>query len=184
MICGIPLPDGLRQDTILPELLITPSTKGVLRGVAGVPEVDDVNVRRPPLCGGVLCGRVSGGGGCFHVCVYVYVGGRRRGGGTFIESNALPPPLPPLLPPPPPQGLPPPAPPPRTISPVVVPILTFPFTGVPRRHRGTPTLAFAQYYRFHSLQSELTGMPHSIHTFTGVPRRHRGTPRRVWVSIP
>jgi hypothetical protein len=71
MICGIPLPDGLRQDTILPELLITPSTKGVLRGIAGVPEVDDVNVRRPRLCGGVLCGCVIGGGGCVHVCVCV-----------------------------------------------------------------------------------------------------------------
>ena len=44
MICGIPLPDGLKKDTILPELLITPSTKGVLRGIPGVPEMDDVNV--------------------------------------------------------------------------------------------------------------------------------------------
>ncbi|WP_330923989.1 phosphoribosylaminoimidazolesuccinocarboxamide synthase [Candidatus Sororendozoicomonas aggregata] len=44
--CGIPLPDGLEKNQQLPELLITPSTKGVLTGIPGVPEVDDVNITR------------------------------------------------------------------------------------------------------------------------------------------
>ncbi|MCE2593410.1 phosphoribosylaminoimidazolesuccinocarboxamide synthase [Motilimonas cestriensis] len=44
--CGIQLPDGLKKDQKLPELLITPSTKGILRGIPGVPEADDVNVTR------------------------------------------------------------------------------------------------------------------------------------------
>ncbi len=45
-ICGIEIPDGLQKDTKLPELLITPSTKGILTGIAGVPEIDDVNISR------------------------------------------------------------------------------------------------------------------------------------------
>ena len=45
-ICGISLPEGLENNTKLPELLITPSTKGIIRGLADVPEVDDVNVTR------------------------------------------------------------------------------------------------------------------------------------------
>lgn len=44
--CGIQLPDGLKKDQRLSELLITPSTKGVLTGIPGVPEADDVNVTR------------------------------------------------------------------------------------------------------------------------------------------
>ncbi|MCT2530700.1 phosphoribosylaminoimidazolesuccinocarboxamide synthase [SAR92 clade bacterium H921] len=44
--CGISLPDGLAKDQPLPELLITPSTKGILKNIPGVPEVDDVNVSR------------------------------------------------------------------------------------------------------------------------------------------
>ena len=44
--CGINLPDGLQKDQPLPELLITPSTKGVLTDIPGVPEVDDVNISR------------------------------------------------------------------------------------------------------------------------------------------
>ncbi|MCP8898926.1 phosphoribosylaminoimidazolesuccinocarboxamide synthase [Gilvimarinus xylanilyticus] len=44
--CGIELPDGLEKDQKLPELLITPSTKGILTGIPGVPEVDDVNITR------------------------------------------------------------------------------------------------------------------------------------------
>lgn len=48
-ICGLPLPDGLQRDQALPELLITPSTKGILRGIPGVPELDDVNVSRDTL---------------------------------------------------------------------------------------------------------------------------------------
>jgi len=44
--CGIQLPEGLQKDQKLPELLITPSTKGILRGIPGVPEADDVNITR------------------------------------------------------------------------------------------------------------------------------------------
>ncbi len=44
--CGIQIPDGLSKDQRLPELLITPSTKGILTGIAGVPEQDDVNITR------------------------------------------------------------------------------------------------------------------------------------------
>jgi phosphoribosylaminoimidazole-succinocarboxamide synthase len=44
--CGIQIPDGLLKDSKLPELLITPSTKGILKGIPGVPEVDDVNITR------------------------------------------------------------------------------------------------------------------------------------------
>jgi phosphoribosylaminoimidazole-succinocarboxamide synthase len=47
--CGITLPDGLQKDQKLPELLITPSTKGILRGIPGVPEADDVNITRQNL---------------------------------------------------------------------------------------------------------------------------------------
>jgi len=45
-ICGIKIPDGLKNNQKLPELLITPSTKGILTGIPGVPEVDDVNISR------------------------------------------------------------------------------------------------------------------------------------------
>lgn len=44
--CGLRLPDGLQRDGVLPVLLITPSTKGVLQDLDGIPEVDDVNVSR------------------------------------------------------------------------------------------------------------------------------------------
>ena len=44
--CGIDIPDGLKKDSKLPELLVTPSTKGLLTGIEGVPEIDDVNVSR------------------------------------------------------------------------------------------------------------------------------------------
>ena len=47
--CGINLPDGLQKDQPLPELLITPSTKGVLTDIPGVPEVDDVNISREDI---------------------------------------------------------------------------------------------------------------------------------------
>ncbi|MBW8183919.1 phosphoribosylaminoimidazolesuccinocarboxamide synthase [Shewanella nanhaiensis] len=47
--CGIRLPEGLEKDQKLPEILITPSTKGVLTGLEGVPEADDVNVSRADL---------------------------------------------------------------------------------------------------------------------------------------
>jgi len=44
--CGIELPEGLEKDQKLPELLITPSTKGILDNIPGVPAVDDVNITR------------------------------------------------------------------------------------------------------------------------------------------
>ncbi len=47
--CGIELPEGLEKDQKLPELLMTPSTKGILTGIPNVPEADDVNVTRDDL---------------------------------------------------------------------------------------------------------------------------------------
>ncbi len=47
--CGLRLADGLVRDQKLENLLITPSTKGVISGVPGVPEIDDVNVSREIL---------------------------------------------------------------------------------------------------------------------------------------
>lgn len=47
--CGVELPDHLMKDQRLTELLITPSSKGILRGLQGIPEVDDVNVSRADL---------------------------------------------------------------------------------------------------------------------------------------
>jgi len=48
-ICGIPLPAGLKNGDRLDELLITPSTKGILYGIPGVPEKDDVDVSRQQI---------------------------------------------------------------------------------------------------------------------------------------
>jgi phosphoribosylaminoimidazole-succinocarboxamide synthase len=42
--CGNCLPEGLKKDQKLASLLMTPSTKGILTGIPGVPEQDDVNV--------------------------------------------------------------------------------------------------------------------------------------------
>ncbi len=47
--CGIKITDGLKKDQKLPELLITPSTKGILKGIPGVPEADDVNIKRQDI---------------------------------------------------------------------------------------------------------------------------------------
>ncbi|WP_305402486.1 phosphoribosylaminoimidazolesuccinocarboxamide synthase [Photobacterium leiognathi] len=47
--CGIELQEGLEKDQKLPELLMTPSTKGILKGIPNVPEADDVNVTRNDL---------------------------------------------------------------------------------------------------------------------------------------
>ena len=47
--CGIKIPDGLERDQKLPELLITPSSKGILEGIPGVPAVDDVNITRSDI---------------------------------------------------------------------------------------------------------------------------------------
>lgn len=44
--CGIQLAEGLKNNQKLPEVLITPSTKGILTGIPGVPEADDVNISR------------------------------------------------------------------------------------------------------------------------------------------
>jgi phosphoribosylaminoimidazole-succinocarboxamide synthase len=44
--CGIKLKEGLSQDCKLANLLMTPSTKGVLKGIPNVPEADDVNITR------------------------------------------------------------------------------------------------------------------------------------------
>ncbi|MGB1439700.1 MAG: phosphoribosylaminoimidazolesuccinocarboxamide synthase, partial [Luminiphilus sp.] len=46
---GTVLPEGLEQHQRLQNLLITPSSKGVLKGLAGIPEVDDVNISRGDL---------------------------------------------------------------------------------------------------------------------------------------
>ena len=46
--CGIKI-DDLSRDQKLPTLLITPSTKGILTGIPGVPEVDDVNITREDI---------------------------------------------------------------------------------------------------------------------------------------
>merc|ERR1711959_887749 len=47
--CGIKIPDGLKNNQKLSELLLTPSTKGILKGIPGVPEVDDVNITRQDI---------------------------------------------------------------------------------------------------------------------------------------
>lgn len=49
VFCGITLPEGLEKDQKLPELLITPSTKGILTGIPGVPAQDDVNISRADI---------------------------------------------------------------------------------------------------------------------------------------
>ncbi len=51
--CGIAIADNLEKDQKLPELLITPSTKGILSGIPGVPEVDDVNITRDDITNNV-----------------------------------------------------------------------------------------------------------------------------------
>jgi len=47
--CGITIPDGLKNNQKLDKLLITPSTKGILKGIPGVPEIDDVNISRTDI---------------------------------------------------------------------------------------------------------------------------------------
>merc|ERR1712176_1597187 len=47
--CGIKIPDGLKNNQKLDRLLLTPSTKGILTGIPGVPEVDDVNITRADI---------------------------------------------------------------------------------------------------------------------------------------
>jgi phosphoribosylaminoimidazole-succinocarboxamide synthase len=47
--CGITLPEGLQKNQRLDELLLTPTTKGVIKGIPGVPEQDDVNVTKQQI---------------------------------------------------------------------------------------------------------------------------------------
>ena len=47
--CGIELENGLGRDQKFVELLITPSNKGILTRIPGVPEVDDVQISWPTL---------------------------------------------------------------------------------------------------------------------------------------
>jgi len=49
VFCGMALPDNLHRDQRLPETLVTPSTKGVMRGLQGIPEADDTNVSKQQL---------------------------------------------------------------------------------------------------------------------------------------
>jgi len=49
VFCGINVAEGLEKDSKLSELLITPSTKGILKGIPGVPEIDDVNITRSDI---------------------------------------------------------------------------------------------------------------------------------------
>lgn len=44
--CGIDLPEGLTANQKLENVLITPSTKGIIEGVVDIPPVDDVNITR------------------------------------------------------------------------------------------------------------------------------------------
>ncbi|KPZ62088.1 phosphoribosylaminoimidazolesuccinocarboxamide synthase [Pseudoalteromonas sp. P1-7a] len=44
--CGIDLPEGLTANRKLENVLITPSTKGIIEGVVDIPPVDDVNITR------------------------------------------------------------------------------------------------------------------------------------------
>lgn len=44
--CGIDLEEGLRANQQLLNLLITPSSKGIIRGVNEIPEMDDINISR------------------------------------------------------------------------------------------------------------------------------------------
>lgn len=41
---GVSMPEGLQKDQKLDQLLITPSTKGIIRNIVDVPEQDDVNI--------------------------------------------------------------------------------------------------------------------------------------------
>ncbi len=47
--CGMVLPEGLQKEQKMPEILITPSTKGIMTGLEGVPEADDVNISRQDI---------------------------------------------------------------------------------------------------------------------------------------
>jgi len=46
---GVTMPEGLKKDQRLDQLLITPSTKGIIRGIPGVRAKDDVNITRQQI---------------------------------------------------------------------------------------------------------------------------------------
>ena len=46
---GVILSDGLTKNQRLDRLLITPSTKGVMKGIPGIPEKDDTNITRQQI---------------------------------------------------------------------------------------------------------------------------------------
>lgn len=49
--CGQMLEEKLKKNQRLDELLITPSTKGIIAGIPGVPEAEDVNISRANIDG-------------------------------------------------------------------------------------------------------------------------------------
>lgn len=49
VFCGHRLPDGLHTHQQLTTPLLTPSTKGLLRGLEGIPEADDVNISKEQI---------------------------------------------------------------------------------------------------------------------------------------
>jgi len=49
--CDIELPDGLKRGQKLDKLMLTPTTKGTLRNIPGIPEKDDVNITRQQIVG-------------------------------------------------------------------------------------------------------------------------------------
>ena len=44
--CGNQLPEGLKENQKLPEMVLTPTTKGIIKGISGIPERDDANITR------------------------------------------------------------------------------------------------------------------------------------------
>ncbi len=47
--CGVELPEGLNDNQRLAELLITPTTKGIMRGILGISEKDDTNITKEQI---------------------------------------------------------------------------------------------------------------------------------------
>jgi len=46
---GVTMPEGLKKDQKLDQLLVTPSTKGIIRNIADIPELDDFNITREQI---------------------------------------------------------------------------------------------------------------------------------------
>ena len=80
-ICGISIPEGLHEHQRLSELYITPSTKGTLRGITGVPEEEDTNVSRAQIFDNY---QAFGFGTPSDVAVYE---SKLRGGFAVIEAG-------------------------------------------------------------------------------------------------